>query len=115
MAKNAVELVKNQTSLGGFQPTIFGPKTKQQMETYTRFEQTKPIPQGGEIQNGDTRNHQNLPPTRGVDHLNRCQGRLFPHTNTGTVKEISEISRSGPVIKFKALRLDCPQHPWNLQ
>ena len=38
------------------------------MEAYTRSEQTKSIPQGGEIQNGDTGNHQNIPPTGGVDH-----------------------------------------------
>ena len=30
--------------------------------------------------------------------LNRLQGRLLPHTNTGTVKEISEISHLGPDI-----------------
>ena len=40
-----------------FQPTIFGSKTQQQVETYTRSEQTKSISQGGEIQNGDTGNH----------------------------------------------------------
>ena len=31
------------------------------METYTRSKQSKPIPQGGEIQNGDIGNHQNIP------------------------------------------------------
>ena len=40
--KNAVELVKNQESQQ--QPAIFGTKTKQ-METYTRSEQSKKIPQ----------------------------------------------------------------------
>ena len=38
-----------------FQPTIFGPKAQQQMETYIRSEQTESFPQGGEIQNGDIR------------------------------------------------------------
>ena len=37
-----------------FQLTVFGPKTQQQVEGYTRSEQTKSLPQGGEIQNGDT-------------------------------------------------------------
>ena len=39
------------------------------MEANTGSKQTKPFPQGGEIQNGDTGNHQNIPPTRGVGHL----------------------------------------------
>ena len=62
------------------------------MEIYIRSEQTESFPQGREIQNGDTRNHQDIPPTRGVGHLNRLQGRLLPYTNTGTVQGISEIS-----------------------
>ena len=67
-----------------FQPTIFGPKTQQPVEIYTRSEQTKPIHQGGEIQNGNTRNHHKLPPTRRVGHLNRVQGHLLPHSKKGT-------------------------------
>ena len=53
------------------------------METYTRSEQTESFPQGGEIQNGDTGNHQNIPPTRGVGYLHRFQGHLLPYSNTG--------------------------------
>ena len=64
---------------GVFQPAVFGPKAQQQMETYIRPEQIESLPQGGEIQNGDTRNHQNIPPTRGVGHLNRLQGCLLPY------------------------------------
>ena len=61
------------------------------------------LPQGGEIQNGDTRNHQDFPPTRGVGDLNRLQGRLFSYPHTGTVQEISEISCRGATYQFKAL------------
>ena len=81
-----------------FQPTIFSPQAKQKMETYSRSEQSECFPQGGEIQDGDTGNHQDIPPARGVGHLNRFQGRLLPHTNTGTVQEISEISCPGSDI-----------------
>ena len=42
---------------GFFQPTIFSPETQQQVEAYTRSEQTNSFPQGGKIQNGDTRDH----------------------------------------------------------
>ena len=48
--------------------------------------------------NGDTGNHQNLPPTRGVGYLNSFQGCLLPYTRTGTVQEISEISCIGSDI-----------------
>ena len=77
---------------GVFQPAIFSPKAQQQVETHTRFEQIESFPQDEKIQNGDTGNHQNVPPTRGVGYLNKFQGRLLPYTNTGTVQEISEIS-----------------------
>ena len=106
--KNTVELVNNQRSLGFFfQPPIFSAQNQQQVETYTRSEEFKQIPQDSKIQNGDTRNHQDLPPTRGVGYLNRLQGCLFPHTNTGTIQEISEISHPGSDIPVKgtAIRL----------
>ena len=71
------------------------------MEAYTRSEQTKPFPQGGKIQSGDTRDHQGFPPTRGVGHFYRLQGSLLPHTNTGTIQEISEISCTGSDISLQ--------------
>ena len=90
---------------GVLQPAIFSPKAQQQVEAHTRFEQTESFLQDGEIQNGDTGNHQNVPPARGVGYLNRFQGRLLPYTNTGTVQEIPEIScpRSDIPIQSTAL------------
>ena len=82
------------------QPAVFGTKT-QQVETYTGPEQSKPLSQGGEIQNGDTGNHQDIPPARGVGHLNRLQGRLLPHSNTGTMQEIPEIFHPRPGIPIQ--------------
>ena len=76
---------------GVFQLTIFSPKTQQQLETHTRSEQAKSSLQAGKIQNGDSRNHQNIPPTRGVGYR-----------NTGTVQEISEISRPRLVIPVQS-------------
>ena len=91
---------------GIFQPTFSGPQTKQQMETHLRSEQTKPLSQGGEIQNGNAGNHQDIPPIRVVGHFNRFQGRLLPHSNTGTVQEIPQIScpRSDIPIQSTSLR-----------
>ena len=95
--KNAVELVRNKSSQL-FQPAIFSSQGKQKMETYTRSEQSEFFPQGGEIQDGDTGNHQDIPPIRGVGHLDRLQGHLLPYTNTVTIQEISEISPPGADI-----------------
>ena len=85
-----------------FQPAVFGTQAQQQVETDTRPEQSKPLSQGGEIQNGDTGNHQNIPPRRGVGHLKRLQGRLLPHSNTGTIQEIPEIFHPRPDIPIQS-------------
>ena len=92
-----MELVQNQTSQI-FHPAIFSPKAQQQVETYTRSEQSESFPQGGEIQNGDTGNLQD----RRVGHLNKFQGCLLPYTHTGTVQEISEISCPGSDIPIQS-------------
>ena len=84
-----------------FQPTISSPKAQQQMEANTGPKQAKPFPQGGEIQNGDTGNHQNIPPTRRVGHLSRFQRCLLPHTNTGTIQGISKIPCPGPDLSIQ--------------
>ena len=84
------------------QSTVFSPKTQQQVEAHSGPQQIEPFPQGGEIQNGDTRNHQDLPPDRGVGHLNRFQRILLPYTNTGTVQEIAEISCPGSDIPIQS-------------
>ena len=43
-----------------------------------------------------------IPPARGVGYLNRLQGRLFPHSNTGTIQKISEISHTGSDIPIQS-------------
>ena len=83
---------KKQNIFELFQQIVSSPKTKQSVETYLGSEQPEFLPQGGEIQDGDSGNHQDITPTRGVDHLHRLQGCILPHPNTGTVQEISEIS-----------------------
>ena len=74
MDKNAVEVIQNK-KLWFFQLTLLSSKAEQPVETHTRPEKSELIPQGGKIQNGDTRT------IRGVGYLNRFQGRLLPHAN----------------------------------
>ena len=75
------------------------------MEANTGPKQPKFFPQGGKIQNGDTGNHQNIPPTRGVGHLSRFQRCLLPHTNTGTIQKISKIPCPGPDLLIQGTAL----------
>ena len=89
-----------------FQPTLPGTKTQQQtMKTHIGPKQTKCLSQGGEIQNGNTRNHQSFSPPGGMGHLHRFQGRLLPHTNTRTLQEVSQVSFPKPNIPVQGSAL----------
>ena len=72
------------------------------MEADLRSEQTESFPKNGDIQDGNTRDHQNFPPTRRVGNLSRLQGCLLPYSNTGTVQEISQISCPGSDIPVQS-------------
>ena len=84
------------------QPTIPGSQTQQQMEANLRFEQSEFFPQNRKIQDGDSGNHQNFSPTGRMGNLHRLQGCIFPHSDTGTVKEILEISRPGTDLSVQS-------------
>ena len=102
---------KSSNISGVFQPPFFSPKAQQQVETYTRFKQIESFPQGGEIQNGDTGNHQNVSPTGGVGYLNRFQGRLLPYPHTRTIQEIPEIPCPGSDIPIQGTALWSVHNP----
>ena len=93
------------------QRTIFSPETQQQVETHLRPEQSESFPQNRKIQDGDTRNHQDLSPKGRMGNLHRLQGRLLPHPHTGTVQEVPEISFPGsdlPVQSTAIRSVDSP-------
>ena len=85
-----------------FQPAFSSTQTKQQVEAHTGPKQTKSFLQGGEVQNGDTGNHQDIAPARGVGNLSRLQGCLLPYTNTGTVQEIPKVPCPGPDLSIQS-------------
>ena len=91
--------------VGVLQPTLFSPQTQQQMETDIRPQPSEPISQSREIQDGNTGNHQNLPPTGGMGYVGGLQGCLFPYTDTGTVQEIPQISGPGPDLPVQSSTL----------
>ena len=65
------------------------------METDLRPKQSESFPQDRKIQDGDTRNHQNISPKERMGNIHRLQGRLLEHSNTGTVQEVPQISHPG--------------------
>ena len=80
---------------GFFQPTIFGPKAKQPVETHLRPPQSEQIPQVRKIQTGDTGNNKDLPPDRGVGNIHRFQERILLHTHSKPIQQVPAFSRPG--------------------
>ena len=76
---------------GVLQQVISGSQTKQQMEANLGFKHLKHLSEREQIQDGNPRVYKNLPTGRGVGHLNRLQGRLFPYPNSPPCTEIYEI------------------------
>ena len=85
------------------QPTVFSSKIQQQVEANTGSKQFKRFPQSGKVQDGDTGNHQNIPPARRVGHLSRLQRCLLSHTDTGTIQKISTFSCPGPDLPVQSI------------
>ena len=77
---------------GLLQPTLFGSKTRQPLETYSRSEQTKPF--------GD---HQDLPLTRGVGYLIRFQVIYFHIPIQEQSRKRLRFYTQGRAYQFKAL------------
>ena len=72
------------------------------MEAYLRPKQSESFPQDRKIQDGDTGNHQDISSKWRMGNLHRLQGRLLPHSDTGTVQEVPEISYPGPDLPVQS-------------
>ena len=86
------------------QSTIFGTQTQQPVETHLGPKHLEQLSKHRVIQNGDTRDHKNLPTGRGVGHPHRFQRRILPHTHLLSVQEVHALSRPGSV-QFKSTTL----------
>ena len=100
--KNAVELVKNQKSLGFSTDYFWSPNPTTGGDPFWISKQSKPVPQGGNIQNGDTGNNKDLPPDRGVGDIYRVQRRLLPHPHSKPVQKIPAFSYPGPDLQIQS-------------
>ena len=97
---------------GVLQQAIVGTQTQQLVETYLGPEHLEHFPKHRVIQNGDTRDHKNLPIGRGVGYLHRFQGRILPHINSQSVQEVHAFSRTGSVLSVQRTTL-WPVHSIN--
>ena len=68
------------------------------METYPGSEHPEHIFKHGVVQNGDPRDNQNLHTGRGVGHIHRLQGRIFPYSHSQSCKEVHVFSHPGSVL-----------------
>ena len=83
---------------GFLQPVISGSKAQQQMETHTRPKSTELVPSISLLQDGNSRDHQALPLTRGVGHLAGFQRRLFSYPDQSKVAEVPKVPSQQPIL-----------------
>ena len=101
MQKSAEELVKAQINLGFFNQLFLVPRPNNRwrpildLSTLKKFLKT-------EFQNRNTKDYKDLPPARRVGNVYRLQGRLLPHTNTGSAQEVPMFSHAGSVLPIQS-------------
>ena len=87
---------------GFLQPFTFGSQTQQPVETHPGPKHLEHLPKHRVVQNGDPRDHKDLPSDRGVGHFHRLQGRILPHTNSQSVQEIHAFSHLESVLPVQS-------------
>ena len=102
MNKNAIELVHKHNSLGFFNRLFLVPKPNNKWRPILDLSNLNLFLKVEKFKMETPETHQDIPPTRGVGHLDRLQGHLLPHSNTGTVQEILEISCPGPDLPVQS-------------
>ena len=86
-------LIQKQASLisGLLQPVISGAKAQQQVEAHSRPQSAKFVRSDSLLQDGNSRDHQTLPSTRGVGHFAGFQQHLLSHSNKLKVVEVLTV------------------------
>ena len=87
---------------GVLQLVIFGTQTQQPVETHPRPEHLEHLFKHRVVQDGDTKDHKNLPPSRGVGHIHRFQRCILPYTHSQSVQEVHALSPSGSVLPVQS-------------
>ena len=87
---------------GVLQPAILGTQTQQPVETHPRPEHLEHLFKHRVVQDGDPRDHKNLPPSRGVGHIHRFQRCILPYTHSQSVQEVHALSPPGSVLPVQS-------------
>ena len=88
--------------IGVLQPAIFGTQTQQPVETHPRPEHLEHLFKHRVVQDGDPRDHKNLPPSRGMGHIHRFQRCILPYTHSQSVQEVHAFSPPGSVLSVQS-------------
>ena len=81
-----------------FQQTIHSSQTKSKMMTNLGPQCSKQIFERKNIQNGNPRNNSDFLATRGMGDIAGFQRRLFPHSNSHRVPEVSQVPFPKPIL-----------------
>ena len=73
---------------------LSGPQIQQQMAIHSGSEHLEQVSQDKIVQDGDTRVHTTVPPTRGVDNLAGLQQRLLSYPHQSNVAKVPRVSLS---------------------
>ena len=87
---------------GVLQPAIFGTQAQQPVETYPGPEHLEYMFKHRVFQNGDPRDHKNLPTGRVVGHIHRLQRRILPYTDSQSVQEVHAFSSPGSILPIQS-------------
>ena len=94
------------------QPTVHSSKTKSEMATNLGPQCSKQIFERKNIQDGNSGNNSAVPTTRGMGDIAGFQRRLFPHSGSCKVPEISQVPFSKSVLSVQGPSL-WPLHSSN--
>ena len=87
LSMNTIERVENVKSLGFYSRLFLVPK----VEASNRPKQAQHFSTRREVQDGNSRVHQDLPDSRGMGSVDRSIGRLPSHPHPSSLKEIPKI------------------------
>ena len=94
LSKQAIELVKVQSSLAFLQLPLLGCQAKQQVAFYCKPEICKQVPKGPNLQNGKSRVSKAIASNRRMGLFSRFQQCLFSHPYNLKLKEVPNITLS---------------------
>ena len=96
LQKKAIEMVRVRTSLAFFNRLFIVPKPKMAANLGPQF--SEQILERENIQNGNPRDNSDFLATRGMGDIAGFQRRLFPHSSSHQVPEISQVPFPKPIL-----------------